>query len=765
MSSSETTSDSTTTTKDNHHHHAANSNNDNDRHHSHPQSNAVDYSYNNTAPPSMTMALFVYWILPVLLLAMFSRFSVELFDPVEEFTKTDDNTIVWDRHAAAAAAAATTRRKPLTTTSKQKDRKRSSSSSSPSSTAKYSPSYQELVDHINKRRRPKKEKKKSGAATPKDTATTTTTTSQQPPTAYHSRERDPNRLRMNQKIEQRRNDYQSDPNNVYKALHLADALREKDVMFHDGGSSQAEALDMYQRAEELTLSKRQALIEKSQPTHRSLSGTTNIQEEIMMEYSQRSVDGLLCQIYTNMGKQYFMANMFERAVEKYSQCLNTIEPLYLEALGARGSSLIILGRYEEAGRDLMKVIENDHHRLFNDAFTGLAKVLVAKEEVVPEGWGPMVNMLEKDLIPKLEERIQQNAQGEHGRKLMADTLNRFHHVLFTYHDNKTKDTEAAWKHLTKGYEYKMSALPPFQAQFEQQKLANVKQIFQKGFWPPGIGSPTESLIFIVGFVRSGSTLLERVLDAHPLIVGTGEDSVFNGRLDHIRNSIVQVSMSGDSEKLPGTVRELADDVVEGMRQRWEIIDANTEKEDSEEQHPDPLRFADKMLTNYYNIGFIHMLFPNALILHVAREPMDTIFSAFKHEFPPGTLDYTSEFSGLAQLYHGYRDMMEHWDKVLPGRVTHVRYEDMVNDMPGMAKAIIRATGLPWDESVLDFHKKKHAVNTLSTTQVRKGVYKHSLQAWKRYEEPLQPLVKLIGDRVNWDLKTTLPQYVPPEQQT
>jgi hypothetical protein len=142
--------------------------------------------------------------------------------------------------------------------------------------------------------------------------------------------------------------------------------------------------------------------------------------------------------------------------------------------------------------------------------------------------------------------------------------------------------------------------------------------------------------------------------------------------------------------------------------------------------------------------------------------MDTIFSAFKHEFPSGPLDYTSAFPSLAEFYHGYRDLMEHWDRELPGRVTHVRYEDMVHDMPGVARKIIDATGLEWDDGVLDFHKKKHAVNTLSTTQVRKGVYKSSLQSWRKYEEHLKPLVDLIGDRTTYDLRTTLPGYVPPE---
>jgi len=86
---------------------------------------------------------------------------------------------------------------------------------------------------------------------------------------------------------------------------------------------------------------------------------------------------------------------------------------------------------------------------------------------------------------------------------------------------------------------------------------------------------------------------------------------------------------------------------------------------------------------------------------------------------------------------------------------------MVNDMPGVARGIIDAAGLEWDDDVLNFHKKKQAVNTLSTTQVRKGVYKHHLQAWKKYEEPLRPLVRLLGKRAEFDIKTTLPGYEPP----
>lgn len=164
--------------------------------------------------------------------------------------------------------------------------------------------------------------------------------------------------------------------------------------------------------------------------------------------------------------------------------------------------------------------------------------------------------------------------------------------------------------------------------------------------------------------------------------------------------------------------------------------------------------------------------------------MDTIFSAYKHEFPAGPLDYTSSFESLAEMYYGeysvcdlrgpfraicfsyfvsinplgYREVMNHWDHALPGRIVHIRYEDLVRDTASLTKAIIRATGLAWHDEILDFHKKKQAVNTLSTTQVRKGIYTDSLQSWRKYEAALQPLVEMIGTNVEFQLETKVPGY-------
>lgn len=102
--------------------------------------------------------------------------------------------------------------------------------------------------------------------------------------------------------------------------------------------------------------------------------------------------------------------------------------------------------------------------------------------------------------------------------------------------------------------------------------------------------------------------------------------------------------------------------------------------------------------------------------------------------------------------------MEHWDRVLPGRIVHIKYEDLVRDTASLTKAIIRTTGLEWHDEILNFHTKKHAVNTLSTTQVRKGIYTDSLQAWRKYEDELRPLVAMIGEYVEFQLETTVPGY-------
>jgi len=555
------------------------------------------------------------------------------------------------------------------------------------------------------------------------------------------------------------------PRDMIIAFQYANALYQRDLNIHDGGSVQEKSIQAFKSAINLILQERQDLLKKGIPTNVPyFTNEYEVLEELNFN-SQISIDGILADAYCAQGRQYYLANMYEMANHSFHKAL-TLDANHLESLNQRASTLIILGKYEQAASDYNLLLDLDTPGLYPDAFTGMARILVADEKVVPEGWEPLIFKIQ-NMIPQKEEQLASiqlnNNYNKALRELLVTALKKMHLTLFQYHDHKTLSIDDAWKHLSTAYEYKMSLLPPYNFQMEQHQTNALKRVFQEGFWPRGIGISSPELIFVIGFFRSGSTLLERVLDAHPLIAGTGEDSIFNGRLDSMRNSIVAASQE-NLQKLHDVVEENANGVIKLMRERWKKIERQSESLDDSSGNFDslafnnPERFVDKMLTNYKNVGFIHMLFPNALIFHVSREPMDTLFSAYKHDFPPGSIDYTSEIKSLAHMYCGYRDIMDHWDRVLPGRVIHIRYEDMVHDLPGIAKAIISTTGLLWDPGVLDFHKKKHAVNTHSTTQVRKGVFKSGIQSWRRYQNHLQPLRELVGERAHHQFHTTLKGY-------
>jgi tetratricopeptide (TPR) repeat protein len=731
-------------------------------------------SNNDDESPSMSLAFFFYWVVPVIILAIVSRHGVNTdigtipVKPNKISLQRNHQRYAEGAHRQAAASV-----KPAPSpvkTSPPKPTTASPTQSSTSTASTYTIAYTKVLKDIEKRKRRwdhehyRQKSETTAGETQAVNQKGKSAALQNPPRGASS---DPARMRFLEQVQQLRTAYQNQPTELLTAIAFADALRYYDVQYRDGGSLQQEGMQVYQKAVDMAVEQRQAMIDAGQETNIDSKGQTNVNSEVVLPYHEKSADGILCGVLSSQGKLFFMANMFEKSVQSYTHCLE-VAPLYMDALNSRGSSLLILGKYKEAAADFIKVIRYDQRRLFTDSFTGLARILEANEDVMENGWHIMVSVLNA-IMPQTEKQLQEYPQA---KQVLSTSLSRYHYALFAYHDKKTKDTEQAWQHLTQAHSYKLSILPPWQAGSEYTKTRQTTQIFHEGFWVAGMGSQTQTPIFIIGFPRSGSTLLERVLDAHPLIVGTGENSVFNGRLDDIRNQIVKASVADDAATMVNDVsRTLADSVVVDMKKRWEELErAKKEDEDNQadtihnindksnndgKERKDPQRFVDKMLTNYNNVGFIHMLYPNALILHVYREPMDTLYSAYKHEFPSGNLDYTTKFESLAELYGTYREMIEHWDNVLPGRITHVRYEDMVHDMPGMARAIIDSTGLPWDESVIDFHKKKHAVNTLSTTQVRKGVYKDSLQSWKRYEEKLQPLVKLIGKHVEFDIPHSL----------
>lgn len=299
-----------------------------------------------TAAPSITVSLLLFWIIPVLVLAVASRYVIDAKTPPKpnvpknrpiSINMGDAKTPSKPRKMTMKSNGPATAPSPTPTKSRQNTPR---PSPLPSANSNWPTSYRETVETIQKRNRkiPRVGTTSSSSSTqekknsPGDKKTENSKSNSAGRRTDSAPGRDPVRKQYEDKIDDYRETYEADPDNVLKAIKLADALRLYDVTYHDGGTKQPEALKTYEKAIEMSMQKRKQMTENGEDPTVSLSQTSNVRGEVMMDYSQKSVDGLLCALYTAKGKVFFMANMFERAVETYSKCLE-IEPLYLDALG------------------------------------------------------------------------------------------------------------------------------------------------------------------------------------------------------------------------------------------------------------------------------------------------------------------------------------------------------------------------------------------------------------------------------------------------
>lgn len=235
-------------------------------------------------------------------------------------------------------------------------------------------------------------------------------------------------------------------------------------------------------------------------------------------------------------------------------------------------------------------------------------------------------------------------------------------------------------------------------------------------------------VFVVGMPRSGTTLVEQIIASHPQAEGVGE-------LMDIGNLAMSLPRRlGASEPFPRCVEQLdratLDRLAEGYLARLRSL------------APDASRVVDKMPHNFRYLGLINLLFPKARVIHCRRDPVDTCLSCYFQDFT-GSHDYARDLAILGRYYRQYERLMAHWRKVLSLPVLEVRYEDMVADQERMSREIIAFLGLPWDDACLHFYKTRREVATASFEQVRRPVYKSSVQRWRKYERHLGPLLAAL----------------------
>jgi hypothetical protein len=232
-------------------------------------------------------------------------------------------------------------------------------------------------------------------------------------------------------------------------------------------------------------------------------------------------------------------------------------------------------------------------------------------------------------------------------------------------------------------------------------------------------------IFILGMMRSGSTLAEQILASHGSVFGAGELTLFR-----------QAVSAQSSIRYPEMIPSISASAVEAVGVRYQ---ARLQRE-----APDARRITDKYLHNFLYCGLIALSMPQARIVHTVRDPVDTCLSIYSKMFT-GHHPYAYDLAELGRYYRAYRSLMDHWRKVLPeGAMIDLPYEEVVDDLEGQARRLLDHCDLPWDDAVLAFHRTDRAVRTASATQVRQPIYKSSVGRWKPPPELLKPLTDALG---------------------
>ena len=442
--------------------------------------------------------------------------------------------------------------------------------------------------------------------------------------------------------------------------------------------------------------------------------------------------------YSNLGNAFCDLKRHDEGIASYHKAI-ALKPDYAEAYGNLGNALSDLNRHDEGIAS--------HHKA------------IALKPDYAEAWINLGTIVQS--LGKLDEAA------ECYRKALAiepDLTEAHRHIAglkkFTGRDHDFKAMEAAWArpdlsedqrmHLAFGLGKASEDLQQYEAAFEffatgnaikrtgydfsikevETQFNDLKGLFTKKLFSdhPASGTSDETPIFILGMPRSGTSLVEQILASHPQIHGAGELD------DLIRTIEADFGKTGDAafaDRIKGAdtggFSRAGDKYVKKIRK----------------QAGDAKFVTDKMPQNFRWIGMIKLMLPNARIIHCRRDPMDTCLSIFKNFFAVDGHYYAYELGELGRYYSLYRDLMTHWNDVMPDFIYDIRYEDVIADQETHTRALLDYCGLDWNDACLQFHKTDRTVHTASSAQVRRPIYKNSVRSWKNYENWLLPLSEAL----------------------
>ncbi len=325
-------------------------------------------------------------------------------------------------------------------------------------------------------------------------------------------------------------------------------------------------------------------------------------------------------------------------------------------------------------------------------------------------------------IQRLKAAATDNATDSGAAARAWFALGKIHHNRGEY--------DTAFDYFARGNRLRDSAYDWSQAD-EDVLLATWKDAFTADSLKAnaGMGRDSERPVFIVGMLRSGTTLVEQIIASHKDAAGAGELSDIQIMADNLARG------SSSGTPYPACLKELdsatADALAAHYLERLDRVSSTA------------ARITDKMPGNAWHLGLIALLFPKARVIHCHRDPMATCFSIYQQIFP-GYHPYAYDLAKLGRRQRSHAHLMDHWRSILPLPILEVGYEDLVADQEGQSRRILEFCGLDWDTRVLDFHQTQRNVHTASLWQVRQPIYTSAVEGWRAYEKFLDPLKAALG---------------------
>lgn len=496
-------------------------------------------------------------------------------------------------------------------------------------------------------------------------------------------------------------------------------------------------------ANALTLCERALAIDSEYPEawllHSTILGKLGRHEQAGSS-AQRAIELApeLADAHVNLGNSLYALGQHEAAIAQFRHAIQ-LQPDLAKAHFSLAESLVSLGLFAEAESTCERALSLAPHdpalpriraRIleqqgrYQDAFD-LLRPLVGSEAFDTGAAVVLANASRRlDRSEAAAAILESMLEDEN-----LPTFNRGHiHMALGHLYDVLNDYDKAFEHLEQGH--KLSTV-----RFDPEAHRSIIDHYIDFFSPSRLETLSRSEnrselpIFIVGMPRSGTTLVEQILGSHDNIHGAGELTDIAGIVDaltkeHGGHRYPDCLLAASTETLNGH----ADAYIQRLRR----VSASAQ------------RIVDKMPGNFLYLGLIQQLFPNARVIHCKRDPVDTCLSCYFQTFRGHS--YLHDLRHLGMYYLQYERLMQHWRSVLQLPILEVRYEDLVANTGDVSKKLIEFCGLPWDDNCLTFHENKRVVRTASYQQVRRPIYKTSVQRWKHYEAHLQPLLQELGVR-------------------